>query len=233
MINYLLTPPNTHFDYGFGISAEGFKESADILGRDPSSHFTLLPLNYLRRHAIELYLKSFIFILHRKYNQPFCNGSSLDKPIIMIGSKSKPLSNIHDLSELYEYFISLHERLRFDFPKSTIWDISNEIRTKINFVNGYDSQSTYFRYPISSNSVGDAKKSRIQPVKIEHLIQKSQKNTDKKIKCVLMFDENDELVETYDLVADTLGKVQVALESLCDYFHNLHAAYRFEITKGN
>ncbi|EHW8954897.1 hypothetical protein K3L19_004437, partial [Salmonella enterica] len=54
---YLMMPLHMHIDYGFGATAEQFKKSADILSASESVKDLGMPVNYLRRHAIELYLK--------------------------------------------------------------------------------------------------------------------------------------------------------------------------------
>jgi hypothetical protein len=59
-MNYLLTPLHKHADLGFGATAHSYKEAADYLEVNGAElvHFNgHLPINFLRRHAIELYLK--------------------------------------------------------------------------------------------------------------------------------------------------------------------------------
>ena len=48
-----------------------------------------------------------------------------------------------------------------------------------------------------------------------------------------MLDENDNLIETYDMDADALGKIQSALDYLSDFFNGVHAAFRGELTNGS
>jgi hypothetical protein len=57
-MNYLITPPNTHYYGGLGITAYHFRNSAEILKNHSESRIDILPLCYLQRHAIELFLKS-------------------------------------------------------------------------------------------------------------------------------------------------------------------------------
>ena len=65
-MNYLLTPLHKHADLGFGGTADSCKHAADYLEANGAelAHFNgHLPINFLRRHAIELYFKSAIIHL--------------------------------------------------------------------------------------------------------------------------------------------------------------------------
>lgn len=57
MFEYLLMPLDTHFDYGFGMRAEAYKDAADKLAEECLGMHSHLPIRFLLRHAIELYLK--------------------------------------------------------------------------------------------------------------------------------------------------------------------------------
>lgn len=59
-MHYLCTPLDQHFDNGFGAVADSFKEAADSLVQSTAEAQFLnshLPISFLYRHAIELYLK--------------------------------------------------------------------------------------------------------------------------------------------------------------------------------
>ena len=59
-MNFLFTPPNTHYDNGLGIPAHNFLNAANILKENNNTMAGVLPLYYLQRHSIELFLKSLI-----------------------------------------------------------------------------------------------------------------------------------------------------------------------------
>ena len=189
----------------------------------------ILPLCYLHRHAIELFLKSIIFILHKKYTIAFGNNFSLERPGIKVGDKWKAMENTHNLSDLYIYFESIYGGSKGLLPTSTCWDMPDDIKTKINMVSGTDPKSTFFRYPRSGSQHQDINKSKIQKTNFEGVFD----NAGKPAKLVLMFDENDNLIETYDMNADALSKVQEALDYLSDFFYGVHAAFRGELTNGS
>lgn len=227
-MNYLITPPSTHYDGGMGITGYNFRCAAETLKKYSSSADGLLPLNYLHRHAIELFLKSLIFILHKRYNLKFGDGFSLEKPGIKVKNKWKPLENTHNLSDLYIYFFEIYEKCKEYFPSSIPSDIPANIKTKIDLVSGTDPKSTFFRYPKAGSPQQDDKKSRIQKTQFEGALD----NSDKPKKLAVILDQNDDVVETYDLDTDTLIKVQQALEDLSEFFCSVHTAFRVVLTDG-
>lgn len=70
---YKSRPLDNQFDDGFGLIADSFQEAAEHLEKvenKESSLHSLLPICFLYRHAIELYLKSLIVIIHRRLKIP-------------------------------------------------------------------------------------------------------------------------------------------------------------------
>ena len=228
-MNYLITPPNTHYDGGLGITACNFSRASDILKKHNNSMDGILPLCYLQRHAIELFLKSLIVILHRKFQVPYGPGFSFEKPAIQVQKKWVPLSNTHNILDLYQHFTSIYTGLIGKLPATTCWDLPNDIERKIKLISGSDPKSTYFRYPESTNSVQDSKKSGIQKESLESMISKS-KYSGTAFKCVLMLDQNDDVIDSYNIKSYPLPNTLTALEELNDFFNGMHAAFRFELT---
>ncbi|MCW4152767.1 hypothetical protein OM427_24950 [Halomonas sp. 18H] len=228
-MNFLITPPSSHFDGGIGITACNFKNAAETLKEHGSSLDDVLPLCYLYRHAVELFLKSVTFILHKKYAIEFGVEFSLDRPGIKVRDRWVAMENTHNLSDLYVYFEALFDQCKALLPSTTRWDLPGDIKQKINLVSGTDPKSTFFRYPKSGSEQQDKKKTKIQKTDLD----KAFANPDKPAKLVVMLDENDNLIESYDLDADTLGKVESALSDLCDFFYGMHAAFRCELTNGS
>lgn len=157
-MNILITPPESHFDRGLGISAWHFRDAANALLGSEKKRDLLSPIAYLQRHAIELYLKSLIYILHRKYKIPFGDNYNLETPAIFVNDKWRPLSNTHNLADLYNYFKIIFAQYLESLPDTVDWTISQTLEENINLVSGYDPKSTYFRYPESSNQSQDGKK---------------------------------------------------------------------------
>jgi hypothetical protein len=230
-MNILITPPETHFDRGLGISAWRFKDAANILIDAGNTNDLVSPIGYLQRHAIELYLKSLIFILHKKYNIDFGDDFSLDNPAISANGKWRPFSNTHNLSDLYGYFRTIFDS-HFDMlPKSTDWTISEKLKNQIDPVSGYDPKSTYFRYPKASSESQDEKKSTVQPMDLASALAAASDSISSTVKCAVMLDSEDNVVATYDLVSDPIKDVRKALSEIMDGLYNLHSVFLGELTK--
>lgn len=191
----------------------------------------ILPLCYLQRHAVELFLKSLIVILHKKYKVAYGQGFSPEKPAIKFHGKWISLSSTHNLLDLFNYFQEIFTALTPKLPTRTDWSLASDIEEKIKLISGSDPKSTYFRYPESTNRVQDSKKSSIQPEAIESILGKVSRSKEP-VKCTLLLDENDNLIQAYNLNHSPIPNILASLEYLGEYFYNMHAAFRFEITNG-
>ncbi len=229
-MNILLTPPENHFDSGLGISAWNFRSAANTLKSSDDQSSGMLPICYLQRHSLELYLKSLIYILHKKFSIPFGDGFDLEKPAIQVNDKWKALSNTHNLTDLYRHFTNIFDSSLVTMPSSTDWTLPPELNTQINLINGYDPKSTYFRYPKATNQSLDSKKSEIQPIDVGDDLGKFIDNSDTPVKCVLMLDENDNVTSTYSLTEDPIVNVKEALDEAVETVHNLQCAFLGELT---
>ncbi|WP_178138016.1 hypothetical protein [Moritella viscosa] len=213
------------------MSASNFKNASEALKNSDDNQSGDLPICYLQRHSIELYLKSLIYILHKKFDIPFGQHFSLEKPAILANGKWKLLSNIHNLSDLFSYFLSVFDSEQVSMPASTNWTIDPKIKTKINLISGYDPNSTYFRYPKALDAKRDAIKSDIQTMDFESAIEQINSPDGAPVKCVLMLDDNYNIVETYDLVAESLSDVKKALDETIEFMDCIHSAFLGELTK--
>ncbi|WP_047605165.1 hypothetical protein [Pseudomonas putida] len=230
-MNYLITPPNLHYDGGLGITACIFSHAADALKEADNAMIDTLPICYLQRHSIELFLKSFIVILHKKYNISYGEGFSLEKPAIKTHSKWVPLSSTHNLSDLFHYFKEIFDSVSATLPSRTDWTIAPDIEDKIKLISGSDPKSTYFRYPESTTPAQDAKKSGIQTEDLSTIFAKIN-DSNEPAKCTLLVDENYNVIEAYNLKSSPIPNTIFALNYLGEFFYNLHAAFRIEITRG-
>jgi hypothetical protein len=228
-MNYLITPPNSHFDGGLGITGHHFRNAAKILSEHGSYSEGVLPLCYLYRHSIELFLKSFIFILHKRFSLKFPDEFSLESPGILVRGKWVALDKTHNIADLFTYFESVYLETSERMPSTTNWTLPEGLKSKINVVSGSDPKSTFFRYPTSGSTHQDEKKSKIQKIDFDEIINNKP---DKPMKIVLMFDQNDELVESYDFNVDALSELKNTLEYLSELFDALQVAFRCELTNG-
>lgn len=236
-MQYLMAPLDAHYDNGFGAIAEAFLRAAEDLTKreDPKTFFEHLPEGFLLRHAIELYLKSGIIIMHRRLRLPFGPDANTPEPMLQAGGDWKPLYKSHGIADLYGYWKSLittHEvQLRglCKFPAD--WSIPKELDDWMGLINKADPRSTYFRYPISHDPAIDKMKSPYKVTPVEGLFP-ADLPEGKKVHALIVKDEDDQLVQAYVLDESTNRDVLDALWKGARMLGDFHAMMRFELTGG-
>ena len=235
---YQFKPFNEHIDYGFGGYANAFKHAADDLlkkKRDGELFLDMhLPINYLYRHSIELYLKSIIIILHRTLQIKFGKNESDDFPQIRYKGKWKNIDSVHWIKALFDYFMEFVHNNRLKIRKYPIEDLLNPPETlvaKIEFINNIDKNSTYLRYPDIRNQKEEAKKSAIQrDNKFPGSIKISPVENPQKI--FLEFDENDDITNSYVYNRDPFPELSQSLKNVADIMESTHHAIRMAFAQG-
>lgn len=152
----LLTPLDEHYDNGFGAVADSFKEAADVLcdidgGISPFHGH--LPISFLYRHSIELYIKASILIIHKYFKKPFGKDPYKKEHVILVKGKWTPIYNIHSTSILFKYLIELFSEYD-DYLKEytqTNWEFVQDTESVMREISQLDDSSTYFRYPVTKN----------------------------------------------------------------------------------
>src|SRR5262249_5075536 len=155
MIEQMFMPFDRHYDDGLAAIGDAFKESAEKLIEVHTGSIKFmnghLPINYLLRHAIELYFKSTILTVHRFFRLPTGDGPHQKEPHIKINDKWKPLHSTHSLKTLLRVLdgILSDNKARIIALTPTNWDTPKDLITWIDLIEASDSGSTYFRYPKS------------------------------------------------------------------------------------
>jgi len=235
---YMLLPLNQHFDSGFGAVANSFKYSADALDDNPqgaglNSH---LPVSFLYRHAIELYLKSGIILLHRKYLIPYGDTPPNGEPSVLVKQKRKPLYNVHSLDPLYAEYRALLTKLAE--PLSHIpgtspehWTLPSELDEWIATIEATDESSTFFRYPVTKDAERDSQKSTIKREGIDSIVERMH-GDGPKVKAMLMINDDGEVVDAFSH-DDTKSKdVIVTLRDAAKMLHDMHAMMSYTLVGG-
>jgi hypothetical protein len=244
---YMLTGIDDHLDFGFGITGEAYHDAADFLFDNRSKLNTPqqveMPINYLYRHSIELFLKSLIIIFHERLQIPYenehCNNSS---PIIKIKGKHKSLFDCHWIDELYDYWINdlllkYKEILKTVAPKGD-WYEDSEITKLFKLISKYDRDSSYFRYPITKNHKLDSKKYTMQPLNMERFQNRvnSKNSKSKQSKgggIVMLFTNSEnEIVRGYEQTDNVLEEVTQALKKVSYTFSAIHVMTRVTLCNG-
>ncbi|ORL66777.1 hypothetical protein [Pseudomonas putida] len=232
---HLFMPLDQHYDSGFGAVADSFKYAADSLNEPGQSlHFNSnLPVSFLYRHAIELYLKSAIITLHRKFAIPYGDDSASSEPSVIVGNKRKPLYNVHGLGPLYtelRVLLSQEAEALAKVP-DTDWVLPPELDEWIAAIETTDSSSTYFRYPVTKDAVLDVKKSTMRREDASKLIQRMQ-NGGPPVKALMIVNDDYEVVDSFAHDDSNAKEMLTILKETSELFHGLHAMMSYTLAGG-
>jgi len=164
-MQYLMMPLDEHYDFGFGTTAEAFFGAARLLDEKNQGNFFFehLPRNFLLRHAIELFLKSGIVIIHRILKLPYGDSHFDSKPMVLVDAKWKPFHQVHSVGYLYGHWKDLiaqnADKLKALCKYKPDWTIPAELDDWITTIEKTDPGSTYYRYPANRDSNEDKMKS--------------------------------------------------------------------------
>lgn len=234
LLKYMMTDISTHIDLGFGITASNFRQTALFLDEnyDDSVYTGEMPILYLYRHSVELFLKSLITIFHRKLELPYKEGKvAFDNNIPFIKSEKnqwREITKCHDISTLYHYYLELIEDnkdLLVDKAPNGDWNIINPDNQKyVDLIKGYDFDSTYFRYPFTKNKNVDNKKFSVKKVDPEDVLTQFKPNRTQST--LLIFNDNEEVVQAHVNTKVDLKNLTNAIKELSYYFDCIHAMSR-------
>ncbi|MFJ9992598.1 hypothetical protein ACIQSO_17860 [Pseudomonas putida] len=220
----MMLPLYLQYDSGFGAIANSFKLSADSLGENPyagglQSH---LPISFLYRHSIELYLKSCIVIFHRRFDiaYQYTDGG---QAAILVGNKPRPLKDIHALMPLYTHLKSLID-MNIEFLttlKGTDWTLTPELENRVRLIDGTDSSSTFFRYPITKDKTKDKQKSTVQPKDWKSIVENMQPPL-KPIKAFLVVDDDYNVIEAFNHNDEKVKSLTNTLRKTAQDFTEFH-----------
>lgn len=128
------------------------------------------PAAFLCRHAVELYLKSLILILHRYHKIPFdLDPPSTSEPKVKVAGQWKPLFKEHGVQNLHDYFVDVYGR-HINTMAAEVqadWSLNKAFASWIRTIDGIDLRSDYFRYPASKNAARDAEKGGTKEVSLD------------------------------------------------------------------
>ena len=237
---YMMAPLGEHYDLGFGAIGDAFRDAAETLRKANGTKrisWNHLPETYLLRHAVELYLKSGIIIMHRKLRLPYgSEPHSSTKPTIMTSSgKRKSLFTIHDVTQLYAHWKKLIVEHKDKLGKFTSTQpdmtVPQELDAWIGTLGKTDPGSDYFRYPISTNNGADNEKSPFKEVCLESFVTEHDKGKEY-VKAMLVQGGDGESVRVFAYDSAASKDVVEAVRLAADMLNNFHAMMRFVLTDG-
>lgn len=219
----MLLPLYRQYDSGFGAVANSFKASADALENNPGAGglHPHLPTSFLYRHSIELYLKSCIIILHKNLDIPYANTPNGEAAII-VKDKCELLTNIHALIPLYLHLKSLiTTNLEFLSKfNDTNWTLSADLEARVRKIDGTDSSSTFFRYPVTKDKPKDKNKSTVQPKDWSSMVENMHSGS-KPVKAFLFVDNEYNVIESFNHDAEKVNALTKILSKTAKDFCSL------------
>ncbi|BBO32102.1 hypothetical protein [Lacipirellula parvula] len=220
MFQEMFQPLSKHFDDGFGGVGDAFHRAAKHLlntGGDQGAakingH---LPINYLLRHTIELYLKSMILTLHRGFQK--LENETVSTPEIEVGEKKpKVIFSVHALDRLWADHIARCIARKSDFTdlKMTDWSAApTDLAGHIATIAAADPMSAAFRYPVSKNTTLDHEKSSMKQSDPAETLRNVAIGVQGKVILAVVDDGNDdgEVADTYVLDDNPIPELRDAL----------------------
>jgi hypothetical protein len=237
---YMLAPLSEHYDDGFGAIGDAFCNAAKALNKkniagDGSASLDDLPEIYLLRHAVELFLKSGIIIMHRRLRVRYgSEPHTSSTPMMRTSSgKWKPLLRTHDIPELYGYWKELvvgnKDTLIKLMPHAADVEVPVELDGWINTLGAADPKSDYFRYPVSKNTVADKEKSPFKEV-APHLLFPAAHT--EYVKALVVENAKGDVVKAFKYDRTTSKAVAEAARGAAEMLSNFHFMMRVELAGG-
>lgn len=230
---YMLLPHEQHCDDGLGAMGDEFEEAGNALGEQPKGPDFRITRCYLYRHAIELYLKSVIVILHRGLSIPYGQHPHNGIGHVKVGDKWQPIHHTHSVKALWEYVrlaLNIHKDELATRCKTDWQDIPAELDDAIEIIDKLDKTSTFFRYPAPAPLTDQTTKSAWREINIKNV------NTDalpqKPVKMLLISDEADIVQAAFQYHADTLAEVLELLQKTANNLTGFHVGLRCELMGG-
>lgn len=223
MIEHIFMPLSRHADDGFRAVGQAFQDAGERLRTEggeggASNMHGHLPINYLYRHAIELYLKSIIVIAHRRLRLTSADGKYGPIPQIPVGQSLKPIYNVHGLrvlfAEMRRIFVSHCDTIA-SFAKTDWSKIPEELGGWIATIDDADPASTMFRYPVSPSPEMDEKKSSFKSIELADLTAHMNADRPKQF-ALIMMDQDDNVVESFALDDHPIPELRDALLKAVD-----------------
>jgi hypothetical protein len=237
-MNYLMTPLEEHYDDGFGAMAMSFRLAAEKLKKieEDDSFLQHLPLNFLLRHSIELYLKSGIIILHRRFRIPFGDKPSTSEPMVFDGTHWKPFHKVHSIGKLFGHWEGLiapnAEKIQSVCEHKPDWTVPKPLYEWIDAIEKTDRTSTYYRYPKTSEEKDDSLKSSYQEISLADLFDPNRYKPEKPTVTFALKNDDGDFTRAFTLDRSAERMETEALENAAKMLDNFEAMMRFELTDG-
>lgn len=224
---YLFKPLDTHYDQGFGAIADSFQASATVLKEqyNRSSLNGHLPICYLYRHSIELFLKGSIIIVHQGLKIPYGTEPYTSDPKISINGKLRSIFNIHEINVLYKYLSNILAENKSELVNIYFsWEFSDDLALKIEQLDEIDLSSAYFRYPVDKKTdIYKKGKSAFKETTVKNIMNFAMQNQEpmKTMKILYTTGQGESVFVHDDSFTE---EVMIILEEVADELETCHFA---------
>ncbi len=191
--------------------------------------------NYLRRHAIELFLKSAIVIIHRRLQLPYGSVAHSGEPHALVNGEWVPFPRLHSVKALWTYLSTLFhdQKCFFDSIRRVDWSFPKEVNEWVDEIEAKDPRSTFFRYPNPRDTATDVPKAVMvegTPEEISARLAASEHGPGQFV--LLMENQSGNVVGGYYYAGDSLTHFNGVLKECVEMFYGTHAALRSEVCGG-
>ena len=241
-MNYLLAPLHDHFDLGFGATGNAFMTAAADLAEledaKPAKNLfnANIPINFLYRHAIELFLKSGIVVFHRRFKLPYGDVAFDAEPKVLVGSEWLTFTRVHGIAKLWTYLrlLFVHHAEWLSQHTTVDWTFAPHLDALVELIEQGDPRSTFFRYPTTGNPSADVSKSSMTEASGDELMgaMKKSAHSEHKNFIVVVQTENKEFVKSYVYSDEKGAELHAALRDFAQTCYDLHAAMRHRLCGG-
>ncbi len=234
MFEHMLMPLHRQFDGGFGATGEAFKEAADQLvaaETEGTLHFVNghLPINFLYRHAIELFLKSMIVVIHRRLQIPEDDWFQDANPKVVVEGRWKELHQVHGVLVLYAFVRALVHAYADELGQiaRTDWSsLPDDLGSWITSIDEADPSSTFFRYPTTKNPSADVDKSSFKDINPDDELKSIRAGAPPAKVYLIVKDDADEIVAAYGQDDEPLPELREALTKAAELLSGIHFGMR-------
>lgn len=219
-------PLHRHFDGGFGAIGDAFKEAGDQLAEiSADAIHGHLPTTYLYRHAIELYLKSMIVIIHKRF------GASSELPEVLFRGKLRPMDKVHTVGGLWDCLKVLMDQNESAPASASVvsWDELNVCDDWLRLIDANDPVGTLLKYAASGNEAADRDKESFKIV-TDDLMEKTRASGG--FVKALVLEDSDGSTAAFMLDGAPIVDLRNTVAKCVDFLSSAHFAMRCELANG-
>lgn len=230
---YYFMPLESHFDRGYGVIGDAYLEAADELAKIEANEKRLhahLPTNYLYRHAVELYLKSMIVMVHTAF-EVSTKDPTPKPPRVSLHGKSWRFDKVHTVGGLWDCLNGLINKHKgaLKAASNTDWSELEKCEPWVKEIDAVDLTGTLQKYPISGNEAADRQKASFKPMTEELLAKVLGSGGYVK---ALVLENADGSTESYMLDASPTKELRETILQCVKLLSGAHFGMRCELGGG-